>query len=224
MKRTKRIRALCAELAPCETFADVGCDHGYCTQYMLEENLCRSAVVSDISAGSLSKAETLLSAYIAEGRVTPVCCAGLDKIPKGTEQVLIAGMGGEEIMTILREGFLPPALVLQPMRHTPKVRAFLLERGYAIVRDFTFRDGKFYDVLRAEFPRYRGAQPRGYTERDLEFGYDNLRSPSPDFLELLQEEMRKCRARLAAAQTSVPAVEARLNRITEVYDDLTRSV
>ena len=51
MKRTKRIRALCAELAPCVTFADVGCDHGYCTQYMLEGNLCRSAVVSDISAG-----------------------------------------------------------------------------------------------------------------------------------------------------------------------------
>ena len=94
MKQTKRIRLLCGQLAACETFADVGCDHGYCTQYMLEENLFRRAVVSDISAGSLSKAEKLLSAYIAAGRVAPVCCPGLEKIPKGTEQVLIAGMGG----------------------------------------------------------------------------------------------------------------------------------
>ena len=75
MKQTKRIRLLCGQLAACETFADVGCDHGYCTQYMLEENLCRRAVVSDISAGSLSKAEKLLSAYIAAGRVARTCAA-----------------------------------------------------------------------------------------------------------------------------------------------------
>lgn len=224
MKQTKRIRLLCGQLAACETFADVGCDHGYCTQYMLEENLCRRAVVSDISAGSLSKAEKLLSAYIAAGRVAPVCCPGLEKIPKCTEQVLIAGMGGEEILNILREGFLPPALVLQPMRHAPKVRAYLLEQGYSIVRDFTFFDGKFYDVLRAEFPAYRGAAARSYGERELTFGYDNIHSPSPDFLQMLEEEMRKCRARLAAAQKPVPAVEEKLRRITEVYHDLARSI
>ena len=157
----------------------------------------------------------------------PVCCPGLEKIPKCTEQVLIAGMGGEEILNILREGFLPPALVLQPMRHAPnapKVRAYLLENGYSIVRDFTFFDGKFYDVLRAEFPAYRGAAVRSYGERELTFGFDNIRSPSPDFLQMLEEEMRKCRARLAAAQKPVPAVEEKLRRITEVYHDLARSV
>ena len=58
MKNTRRLRVLCGELRPCARFADVGCDHGYCTQYMLERNLCRTAVISDISAGSLHKAET----------------------------------------------------------------------------------------------------------------------------------------------------------------------
>lgn len=220
MKRTKRIRLLCEQLAESETFADVGCDHGYCTQYMLEKGLCRRAVISDISAGSLAKAEKLLAGYIAEGWVTPVCCAGLSEIPRDTEQVLIAGMGGEEILGILRQGFFPPALVLQPMRHTSKVRAYLLENGYAIVRDHTFFDGKFYDILRAEQPSYRGAAVREYGARELEFGYDNIRSPSPDFLRFLEDEMRKCRARLAASPKPVPAVEERLGRITEVYHDL----
>lgn len=223
MKRTKRIGTLCGLLARCETFADVGCDHGYCTEYMLEHDLCRRAVISDISAGSLAKAEKLLAAYIAAGRCASVCCPGLADIPRDTEQVLIAGMGGEEILAILRDGFLPPALVLQPMRHTPKVRAFLLQSGYAIVRDFTFFDGKFYDVLRAEFPACRGAA-REYGPRELRYGYDNIHSPSEDFLKELEDEMQKCRARLAAAPKSVPAVEEKLRLAEEVYDDLTRSV
>ena len=49
MRRAKRIRTLCGELLSCKSFADVGCDHGYCTQYMLERELCGSAVFSEES-------------------------------------------------------------------------------------------------------------------------------------------------------------------------------
>ena len=128
-KLTKRLRILCGEIPVCDVFADVGCDHGYCTQYALEHGLCRKAYISDISAKSLQKAETLLAPYIAEGRVESVCCAGLEKIPREAEAVMIAGMGGEEIISILKNGFLPQKLLLQPMQNVPKVRAFLLENG-----------------------------------------------------------------------------------------------
>ena len=57
---TGRLKKLCALLERCERFVDVGCDHGYCTKYMLEGGLCNSAVISDVSAKSLSKAEKLL--------------------------------------------------------------------------------------------------------------------------------------------------------------------
>ena len=132
MRRAKRIRTLCGELLPCKSFADVGCDHGYCTQYMLERELCGSAVFSDISAASLAKAERLLEPYVRAGRARGVCCAGLERVPRDTEQVLIAGMGGDEISDILAARFLPPVLVLQPMRNTRRVREFLLANGYAV--------------------------------------------------------------------------------------------
>ena len=41
-----RLTELCGELEACRLFADVGCDHGYCTQYMLENDLCRCAQMS----------------------------------------------------------------------------------------------------------------------------------------------------------------------------------
>ena len=60
----KRIDTLCSLLAPAKVFADVGCDHGYCTEYMLENGLCEKAIFSDVSKGSLAKAEKLLASYV----------------------------------------------------------------------------------------------------------------------------------------------------------------
>ena len=218
MKRTVRLGTLCGEIRPCEVFADVGCDHGYCSQYVLENGLCKRCYISDISRASLQKAEKLLSAYIESGTVQSFCCAGLEKVPRDADEVLIAGMGGEEMIAILREGYLPERLVLQPMKNTPKVRAFLLENGYAIVRDYLFYDGKFYDVVCAE----RRGDVRKYDERALQFGYDNLHSPSQDFLMYLRTEAEKCRARLAGG--GAPAVRERLQLLTEVADEAQRNI
>lgn len=212
MKRTKRLQTVCGQLSPCDTLADVGCDHGYCTLYALERGLCRRAVISDISQSSLHKAEELLSAYIAEGRVESVCCAGLSQVSRRCDQVLIAGMGGEEIVKILESGFLPANLVLQPMKNTEKVRAFLLGKGYCLVRDFLFYDGpKHYDLLRAE----RGAPPRSYGSLELEFGNDNIHAPSPDFERFLRGEIENARARLGKAEASRAALQERLRRLEE---------
>ena len=85
-----RINKLCAYLEKCETFADIGCDHGYCTLYMLENNLCKRAVISDVSSKCLEKAERLLKDYIEEGRAASVCCFGLDEVDENIELTLIA--------------------------------------------------------------------------------------------------------------------------------------
>ena len=74
---TKRISAICSYLPKARVFADVGCDHGYCTEYMLKNGLCDRAYISDISKGSLQKAEKLLSRFIEEGVCIPVCADGL---------------------------------------------------------------------------------------------------------------------------------------------------
>ena len=110
----KRIDTLCSLLLPAKTFADVGCDHGYCSEYMLKNSLCEKAILSDISKGSLKKAETLLFRYIEEGRAEAVLGDGFCGVPKTTDEVLIAGMGGHEIVDILSDekyGFLPERFV-----------------------------------------------------------------------------------------------------------------
>lgn len=162
-----RIDKLCAYLEPCESFADIGCDHGYCTQYMLKNSLCKSAVIADISQKCLDKAVELLAAYISQGEVKAVCCDGLSKIEENTEQILIAGMGGEEIVNILKHSFIPQSFIFQPMKNVRLVREYLLSCGAQITTDEYFESGgKFYSVIKGK----RAGQAEDYSEAMLEFG------------------------------------------------------
>lgn len=180
-----RISKLCAYLDACKSFADVGCDHGYCTEYMLKNGLCESAVISDISEKCLKKAENLLSEYITAGKVRPVCGYGLDGIDFDTEQVLIAGMGGEEIVSILKASFVPKKFVLQPMKNCRAVREYLLSQGAGITVDEAFESGsKFYFVIKG----VRSGKKTEYTDIRLDYG---LSSAGADMQKYLKSELDK---------------------------------
>lgn len=186
-----RIEKLCSYLKKCNTFADVGCDHGYCTKYMLSNNLCGRAFVTDISAQCLKKAEKLLERYIKKGIVTPVCCNGLEGIDPLTEQVLIAGMGGEEIISIMERSFIPVNFVLQPMKNVRAVREYLLLHGARIGVDNVFESGgKYYFVLCGS--REGGAN--SYNKAQLEFGKGDVKGALGAYL---REEIEKKRGYLA---------------------------
>jgi tRNA A22 N-methylase len=234
-----RIDELCAYLLPCGTFADVGCDHGYCTQFMLEHDLCERAILSDISAKSLAKAEKLLAPYVASGRVQAVVCFGLDNIPRDTDEVLIAGMGGEEILAILKRGFIPKRFVLQPMKNADLVRAYLLQNGCTIERDDLFFDGKFYFAISGTSPHkeaegtqaqkgsgldYKETQAKHkgsgqtYTQTQLRFGRDSLANPL--FQDYLAQKIAKKRGYLQAEMSGEhrAAIVAELDYLKRVKD------
>ncbi|MBQ3506669.1 MAG: SAM-dependent methyltransferase [Clostridia bacterium] len=195
----KRIDTLCSLLAPVKTFADVGCDHGFCTEYMLENGLCEYAVFSDISKGSLAKAETLLAPFVVAGKAKSVLGGGFYGVPSDIDEVLIAGMGGAEIIAILSDsktGFMPKRFVLQPMLNADKVRKFILENGGYIERDFTFADGKFYDVIVGGKAGEKQTAP--YTDDEYEFGRENLQTKPAAFVERTKKQLANLETYLAA--------------------------
>ena len=179
-----RIPQICSRLSRCSVFADVGCDHGYVAQYMLENDLCDRAIISDISSKSLNKAERLLKNYLNCGRLSSVCCDGLKGV-SGADLVLIAGMGGDEIVKILKEGYIPQSFVFQPMKNAPCLRSYLISEGCAIDEDDVFRDGKFYFIIKG---RAQGGTP-AYTPAHMQFGRDSLKNPV--LKDFLAEEISK---------------------------------
>lgn len=196
-----RIKKLCAYLDPCKLFADVGCDHGYCARYMLQNKMCEKAFISDISPKSLSKAEELLKDYVQNGTCVPVCCNGLEDIEQSVDLVLIAGMGGKEIISILKNSFIPERFVLQPMHNVREVREYLLDNNAEIIKDDVFlSERKYYFVLSGK----RKGIKCEYTPSQLRFGKGDI---SGDLGKYLKSELAKKEKYLKANLSSASKMQ-----------------
>lgn len=222
---TDRLTLLLSELPACESFADVGCDHGIIAEQVLLRGGLKRLVVSDISGESLKKAQKRLKKYTAGAsaeklsggaEILPIVCDGLTLVPP-CECVLIAGMGGEEIIKILTSApFLPKFLVLQPMKNVQKLRKHVLSLGYGIKKDYVFKDKKFYDLLVCE----KGAECRSYSDTELEFGRDNLKNYSPAFIEYVKIELQKAKkyAKNVVSLCDLAAFNQRITLLTEILN------
>lgn len=182
---SKRLSVLFDEIRGGGSFADIGCDHGYVAEKVILSGKSDKAYISDISEKCLKKADERLKVSCS-GKYEAVVSDGFEKIPF-VDEALIAGMGGELIVKILkREKRLPTRLVLQPMKHSAELRRTLFALGYGIVKDYTFKDcGKFYDVIVAE----KNVAVKKYTADEETFGRDNLLLKSDDFLDLARAQL-----------------------------------
>lgn len=211
--RNARIEKICSHLPKGGKLADVGCDHGYCARQAFRLGLFEKVYVSDISEGSLSKAKKLLAKEIGEGRCVPVLADGMHGLPDDCDCLLIAGLGGEEIVRIVGEGYLPRNFVFQPMKNPEKVREFLLSKGANITADYTFGEGFYYEIIVGNTDR---TPEYGYSEWELKFGRDNLLAPSPSFISKMKEERRKLKEYLARAELGQKSRGEIFDRLYEI--------
>lgn len=182
---TKRLEEIFSVLPRCEIFADIGCDHGYISKQMLDSGKANKVLFADISAKCLKKARFLLEDYVKSGRAEGYVSNGFSNLPD-CDLALIAGMGGEEIISIISSASrLPNSLVLQPMKNSEKVRENLVKLGFRIERDYTFiADEKFYDLILA-------IKGKDYlTEDEILFGRTNLKEKPSAFIEKINKRKK----------------------------------
>ena len=195
---TERLKIIFDHIPNCDIFADIGCDHGYIAYEMLKSNKANRVIISDISQKCLLKAQELLSPFISQGKAVSVVSDGFDKVGD-CSSALIAGMGGEEICSILTNAkTLPDSLILQPMKNPDKVRRLVVDMGYRIVKDFVFKSsGKFYDLMVLE----KGKDC--LTQAEIEFGRDNLNGKSVHFREFIEQKIARLDGYLKSQNLSI---------------------
>ena len=184
MGYTKRIDTLCSLLKKTSSFADVGCDHGYISYQMIKRGKAKKVIIADISKKCLAKAELLLAPFIEQNKAISVVANGFNGLPE-SDCGLVAGMGGEEICSILESAkSLPKTLVLQPMKNADKVRKCALKLGYKFEKDFVFYSAeKFYDLMLLKVGN------DSLTEEEIEFGRDNIKDKRPDFVRQIKAKI-----------------------------------
>ena len=156
LKLQPRLRCIAESVPGGARLADVGTDHGYLPVWLLREGRIPYAIASDINRGPLEHARRTAEKYGVASRMDFRLCAGLERIaPDEADAVVIAGMGGETIVSILsaapwlRES--GAVLLLQPMTKANILRRYLTESGFRIASERLVEDkGTIYAVLWAE--------------------------------------------------------------------------
>ncbi len=99
-KLSKRLLSLAEFVLKTDKVADIGCDHGYLSIYLKENNLVKDIIASDINPKALDKAiENIKKSKLD---IKTILSDGIDNIPmKGINTLIISGMGTTTILHIL---------------------------------------------------------------------------------------------------------------------------
>ncbi|WP_147802929.1 tRNA (adenine(22)-N(1))-methyltransferase [Alkalicoccus halolimnae] len=138
------------------TVADIGSDHAYLPVYLVGNGLCEYAIAGELNEGPYASAIEKIRANDLQGKVEARQGDGLNVLDgRKADTVVIAGMGGPLIVSILKKGqkFLPDVkrLVLQPNVAADQVRYWLKNNGWSLIDEaILMEDGHVYEVLVAD--------------------------------------------------------------------------
>ena len=175
LKLSDRLLKLAEKVNNGESVLDVGTDHGYLPLYLWEKGISNKLILSDISEGSLKKAEEDAKEYFPDVEFDLRIGDGLKVVePKEVDTVVMAGMGGILIKDILdfdiQKSWTFEKYILQPRKHVGRLRHYLLYHSFKIVNEDLVREGDFIWPIITAVPK-EIAVPNGTDENDIEFEY-----------------------------------------------------
>lgn len=161
-----RIKALADDISKKDKVLDVGCDHGYLSIYLKENNLCQEVYASDIKESALNVARKNFEKHNLD--IKTYVSDGFKDIPVDFDTAVIAGMGTSTILKILDNNKIPNKLVLGSHNDLYKLRSSLYKMGYKLVDEQAiFEHGHYYIIL-----LYIKA-PQKLNKNELKFGISN---------------------------------------------------
>lgn len=175
--------------------ADIGCDHGYASIWLIQEGIAEKVIASDVNRGPIERAMQHICLAGLERRIECRQGNGTEKlIPGEVDTLMIAGMGGPLMIHILSEGrdVLQQirTLILQPQSDIGAVRHYLWEHGFMIRQEkICLEDGKYYFALQAVRCE---AENEEKPEEEWQFRYGTYlaRRRDPVFLSYLEKERK----------------------------------
>ena len=148
-----------SETGPAEHFscvADVGCDHGYVSMFLVQSGITGRAIAMDIRKGPLAMAAGNIESMGLSDKIATRLSDGLKELEPGeADSLVIAGMGGKLMISILEKRSLKDlgitSAVLQPQSDIDEFRQFLRDNHFEIVDEqIVLEDGKYYFPMKVK--------------------------------------------------------------------------
>jgi tRNA (adenine22-N1)-methyltransferase len=224
---SKRLQAVADYVTEGNRVVDVGTDHAYIPIYLLQSGKIPSAIAADIGKGPLERAKENIAENGLTDRIDTILSDGLKKINTDYESLIIAGMGGMLLKSILEANPAKTAsfqeMILEPQSDLEEVRKYLRQHGYQIREEnMVLEEGKYYPIMHV-FSSSDG-EAEACSEEDQNsklydrYGFHLIQKASPVLLSYLQKEEKekqKVMTRLEGISEKSPALEERMERLQE---------
>lgn len=156
MKLVGRLAALAACVPQGARIADIGTDHAYLPIELVKKDIVAFAVAGDVHNGPYKAAKEHVEDLSLEGKISVRLGDGLAVLsPLEVDTVVIAGMGGQTIIEILKNQCeivrSLKRLILQPMVGAATVRRWLCANDwYVLEEQLVQEEGRLYEIIVAE--------------------------------------------------------------------------
>lgn len=174
--------------------ADIGCDHGFVSIYLIEQNKAKKVIAMDINEGPLLRAKEHIIDCGLEEKIELRQSDGFEKIHDDEiDLAVIAGMGGRLMLRMIQEK-LPMikkmrGLVLQPQSDLELVRNTVNSWGFVFEKEnMVLDEGKYYPAF---FVSYVNENQKKLAEVEANFGPLLLKEKNPVLLSFLKKEEEK---------------------------------
>ena len=221
IKLSNRLQALASFVTENARVADIGTDHGYIPVWLAQNGIAAEIVAADINKGPLDHARETAAIFGVTGSIRFELCSGLQFDNSGTyDTVIIAGMGGELIASILKDA---PAsalhhrrFILQPNSRIPYLVQWLQENGYTVLTTKLVKDaGKLYQILIVDFGEMQVIE-RESAQLVLHHYIDQKDPLLGEYLDSLLKKYRAMERGMLQGKEDDPALES----TREMIDDL----
>ena len=158
IKLSPRLKKIAQQIEVGETMADIGTDHGFLPIYLWGNKICPKVIMTDISEGSLSKAQENCETYYPGKAFDLRLGSGIQVLEEGeVDAVVIAGMGGILMTEILgkdtKKTLSMGKLILQPRKDVGKLRFWLFDNGFSVTNEALVREGKYICEIITAIPK-----------------------------------------------------------------------
>ena len=193
---SKRLKTI-LKMVPKGVVADIGADHGKLMIALFEEGIISHGYAVENKQGPYNRLVKALTEKGLENDIVPLFSDGIKDIPDIVHTVMIAGMGGNLIIDILkkypRKTKQLETIIVDAHTAIPKVREEISKLGFVIAEEKMVReDDIFYEII-----KFVRADVAFYGDKDIEFGPILRNEKSATFKEKYQNRINEINKLLA---------------------------
>ena len=220
MKLSQRLIHVADFLPKGAYFADIGSDHAYLPCYICLRDRAAKAIAGEVNQGPYESAKKNVRKYGLENRVDVRLGDGLDVLQhEEVNQLVIAGMGGALIASILEKGKEKltnvKQIIAQPNIDARQVRLWFKNNNFILTDERILDEkGHIYEILVADRDS-NSPYTAEITERQLLFGPYLLENKNDVFYKKWYDEEEKLTAIIKQVKRATDPDEEKIRQFTK---------